>query len=186
MSKKNGFSMLEAITPMVRLLPPARLRAWRFGWYFSSSMALTTRARVVLLRSEKERVFHVGGDHTNGAAFAPRQAAGMEVRMVFQFLDGFDDPGTGRAFDYACIIKHPRDRGGGNLGPPGYLFEIHGYCLYCTRVKSLLGPTMLQMSRRVALETFDDSAYITPPLPSEGVSMSRMNRVAGTTAAVER
>src|ERR1039458_1407761 len=49
MSKKNGFSMLETITPMVRLLPPARLRAWRFGWYFSSSMALTTRARVVLL-----------------------------------------------------------------------------------------------------------------------------------------
>src|ERR1035438_6744989 len=49
MSKKNGFSMLETITPMVRLLPPARLRAWRFGWYFSSSMAFTTRARVVLL-----------------------------------------------------------------------------------------------------------------------------------------
>src|ERR1022692_2345678 len=46
MSKKNGFSMLETITPMVRLLPPARLRAWRFGWYFSSSMAFTTRARV--------------------------------------------------------------------------------------------------------------------------------------------
>src|ERR1039458_4152796 len=49
MSKKNGFSMLEAITPIVRLLPPARLRAWRFGWYLSSSMALTTLARVVLL-----------------------------------------------------------------------------------------------------------------------------------------
>src|SRR5579863_5181539 len=49
MSKKNGFSILEAITPMVRLLPPARLRAWRLGWYLSSSMAFTTRARVELL-----------------------------------------------------------------------------------------------------------------------------------------
>src|SRR5258708_10965598 len=49
MSKKNGFSMLEAITPMVRLLPPARLRAWRLGWYFNSAMAFITRARVELL-----------------------------------------------------------------------------------------------------------------------------------------
>src|SRR5580692_1572494 len=49
MSKKNGFSMLEAITPKLRLLPPARFRAWRLGWYFSSSMAFSTRARVELL-----------------------------------------------------------------------------------------------------------------------------------------
>src|SRR5258708_8408165 len=49
MSKKNGFSMLEAITPMVRLLPPARLRAWRLGWYFNSAIAFITRARVELL-----------------------------------------------------------------------------------------------------------------------------------------
>src|SRR5580692_11218869 len=49
MSKKNGFSMLEAITPKLRLLPPARFRAWRLGWYFSSSIAFTTRARVELL-----------------------------------------------------------------------------------------------------------------------------------------
>src|SRR5258706_14410015 len=49
MSKKNGFSMLEAITPIVRLLPPARLRAWRLGWYFNSAMAFITRARVELL-----------------------------------------------------------------------------------------------------------------------------------------
>src|SRR5436305_7114470 len=48
MSKKNGFSRLETITPSVLLLPPARLRACRFGWYFSSSIALTTRARVEL------------------------------------------------------------------------------------------------------------------------------------------
>src|SRR3954452_6056425 len=46
MSKKNGFSMFETITPMVLLLPPARFRAWRLGWYFSSSMARMTRARV--------------------------------------------------------------------------------------------------------------------------------------------
>src|SRR3954462_15335448 len=46
MSKKNGFSILETITPMVLLLPPARFRAWRLGWYFSSSMARMTRARV--------------------------------------------------------------------------------------------------------------------------------------------
>src|SRR5580658_2826866 len=46
MSKKNGFSMLEAITPRLRLLPPARFRAWRLGWYLSSSMAFSTRARV--------------------------------------------------------------------------------------------------------------------------------------------
>src|SRR5271155_5327239 len=46
MSKKNGFSMLEAITPKVRLLPPARFRAWRLGWYLSSSIAFSTRARV--------------------------------------------------------------------------------------------------------------------------------------------
>src|SRR5260370_32023855 len=49
MSKKNGFSMLEAITPIVRLLPPAKLRAWRLGWYFNSAMAFITRARVELL-----------------------------------------------------------------------------------------------------------------------------------------
>src|SRR5882724_13265405 len=48
MSKKNGFSMLEAMTPIVRLLPPARLRAWRLGWYFNSAMAFITRARVEL------------------------------------------------------------------------------------------------------------------------------------------
>src|ERR1019366_622925 len=46
MSKKKGFSILETIIPMVRLLPPARWRAWRLGWYFNSSIALTTRARV--------------------------------------------------------------------------------------------------------------------------------------------
>src|ERR1039457_5386778 len=46
MSKKNGFSRFEAMTPIVRLLPPAKLRAWRFGWCFRSSMALRTRARV--------------------------------------------------------------------------------------------------------------------------------------------
>src|ERR1035441_2201719 len=49
MSKKNGFSMLETIIPMVRLFPPARLRAWRLGWYFNSSIALITRARVDVL-----------------------------------------------------------------------------------------------------------------------------------------
>src|ERR1017187_9172215 len=49
MSKKKGFSMLETIIPMGRLFPPARLRAWRLGGYFSSSMALTTRARVDVL-----------------------------------------------------------------------------------------------------------------------------------------
>src|ERR1035437_6714125 len=49
MSKKNGFSMLETIIPMVRVFPPARLRAWRLGWYFNSSIALTTRARVDVL-----------------------------------------------------------------------------------------------------------------------------------------
>src|SRR5579871_462743 len=49
MSKKNGFSRLETITPMVRLLPPARLRAWRLGWYFNSRMAFITRARVLVL-----------------------------------------------------------------------------------------------------------------------------------------
>src|SRR5258707_14867932 len=48
MSKKNGFSMLEAMTPIVRLLPPAKLRAWRLGWYFNSAMAFITRARVEL------------------------------------------------------------------------------------------------------------------------------------------
>src|SRR6267154_13448 len=49
MSNKNGFSMLEAMTPIVRLLPPARLRAWRLGWYFNSAMAFITLARVELL-----------------------------------------------------------------------------------------------------------------------------------------
>src|ERR1017187_5293448 len=49
MSKKNGFSMLETIIPIVRLFPPARLRAWRLGWYFNSSIALITRARVDVL-----------------------------------------------------------------------------------------------------------------------------------------
>src|SRR5580704_2954561 len=38
--------MLLAITPRVRFLPPARFRAWRLGWYLSSSMAFSTRARV--------------------------------------------------------------------------------------------------------------------------------------------
>ncbi len=51
MSRKNGFSMFETITPMLRLLPPARLRAWRFGLYLSSSITFSTRARVVLLTS---------------------------------------------------------------------------------------------------------------------------------------
>src|SRR5436305_8375744 len=41
--------MLETIMPKVRLFPPARLRACRFGWYLSSSMAFTTRARVEVL-----------------------------------------------------------------------------------------------------------------------------------------
>src|ERR1035437_9069258 len=41
--------MLEAMTPIVRFLPPARLRAWRLGWYFSSSMAFTTRRSSDLL-----------------------------------------------------------------------------------------------------------------------------------------
>src|ERR1035437_3586332 len=49
MSKKKGFSILETIIPMVRLLPPARWRAWGLGWYFSSSIALITRARVDVL-----------------------------------------------------------------------------------------------------------------------------------------
>src|ERR1035438_9456375 len=49
MSKKNGFSMLETIIPMVRLFPPARLRAGGLGWYFNSSIALITRARVDVL-----------------------------------------------------------------------------------------------------------------------------------------
>src|SRR5947209_2895519 len=41
--------MLETIMPNVRLLPPARLRACRLGWYLSSSIALITRARVEVL-----------------------------------------------------------------------------------------------------------------------------------------
>src|ERR1035438_2920477 len=49
MSKKNGFSMLETIIPMARLFPPARLRAWRLGWYFNSAIALITPARVEVL-----------------------------------------------------------------------------------------------------------------------------------------
>src|ERR1044072_675710 len=49
MSKKNGFSMLETITPIVLLFPPARLRACRLGWYLISSMARMTRARVEFL-----------------------------------------------------------------------------------------------------------------------------------------
>src|SRR6476469_6752699 len=41
--------MFETIMPKVRLLPPARLRACRLGWYLSSSIALITRARVDVL-----------------------------------------------------------------------------------------------------------------------------------------
>src|SRR5437879_4123049 len=33
----------------MRLLPPARLRACRLGWYFNSSIAFMTRARVAVL-----------------------------------------------------------------------------------------------------------------------------------------
>ena len=50
MAEKSGVEpMLETIIPIVRLFPPARLRAWRLGWYFSSSIALITRARVDVL-----------------------------------------------------------------------------------------------------------------------------------------
>src|ERR1039458_10205796 len=49
MSKKNGFSMLDTIMPIVRLFPPARFRAWRLGWYFTSSITLRTRVRVEFL-----------------------------------------------------------------------------------------------------------------------------------------
>src|ERR1700730_6038009 len=38
--------MLEAITPMLRLLPSANLRACRLGGYLSFSMAFSTRVRV--------------------------------------------------------------------------------------------------------------------------------------------
>ena len=40
---------METIIPKVRLFPPAKLRACKLGWYFSSSIALTTRARVEVL-----------------------------------------------------------------------------------------------------------------------------------------
>ncbi len=37
------------MTPRVRLLPPAKLRACRLGWYLSSSIAFITRVRVEVL-----------------------------------------------------------------------------------------------------------------------------------------
>src|SRR3954447_21492598 len=43
--------MLETMTPILRLFPPAKLRACRLGWYFSSSTAFITRARVEFLTS---------------------------------------------------------------------------------------------------------------------------------------
>src|SRR4051794_35178603 len=43
--------MLETMTPILRLLPPARLRACRLGWYFNSSTAFMTRARVEFFTS---------------------------------------------------------------------------------------------------------------------------------------
>src|SRR5271168_3181435 len=47
MSRKNGFSRLDTISPMVRLCP-ARALACRFGEYFNSSAAFRTLVRVAL------------------------------------------------------------------------------------------------------------------------------------------
>src|SRR5438876_11569511 len=41
--------MLETRIPRVRLLPRAKDRACRLGWYFNSAAALITRARVEFL-----------------------------------------------------------------------------------------------------------------------------------------
>src|ERR1035438_7368329 len=124
MSKKNGFSMLETIIPMVRLFPPARLRAWRLGWYFNSSIALITRARVDV-DVEKKRVLHVGDNHPDGAALPARQVAGVEIGVVLQLLDCLDHSGAGGCLDHACIVEYPRDRSGGDLGAAGHLFQVH-------------------------------------------------------------
>src|SRR4051812_20138557 len=67
------------MTPILRLFPPARLRACRFGWYLSSSTALMTRARVVLLTSD--------------ALFRTRETVAVETRARFatcsRFMSGF-------------------------------------------------------------------------------------------------
>ena len=57
---RRGSRCSRRCTPMLRLLPPARLRAWRFGLYLSSSMAFRTRARVVAL--DEARVVEHAGD----------------------------------------------------------------------------------------------------------------------------
>src|SRR5690242_14157499 len=53
MSRKKGLSMLDTMIPNVRLLPRARERACRLGWYLSSAAAFMTRARVVFFTTDR-------------------------------------------------------------------------------------------------------------------------------------
>src|SRR5262249_12511385 len=75
---------------------------------------------------EEERVLHVGDDHPNRSTLAAREAAGMQVGMVLQLLDGAHHAGAGGVLDDARVVEHARHRGGGHLGAPGHLFEVHG------------------------------------------------------------
>ena len=75
--------------------------------------------------SKKNGILHVGDDHPDGAAFAAREIAGVEIGVVFQFLDCLDHPGACGSLDDACIVEYPRDRCGGDLGAAGHLFEVH-------------------------------------------------------------
>ena len=78
-----------------------------------------------LVDIEEKGILHIGDDHPDRPALSARQVAGVEIGMILQFLDCLDHSGTGGSLDHACIVQYPRDRGGGDLGAAGHLFEVH-------------------------------------------------------------
>ena len=80
-----------------------------------------------LVDIEEEWVFNIGDDHSDTAALASGQAAGVQVRMIFELLDCSHYTRPRRAFYEGGIIQHPGNGCSGDFGAPCDLFEIHGF-----------------------------------------------------------
>ena len=59
-----------------------------------------------LVDIEKERILDVRDDHPYAAALPLGKTAGVQVRMIFQFLHCLHHPCPRRALDQGRVIQH--------------------------------------------------------------------------------
>ena len=79
-----------------------------------------------LVDIQEERIPNVRNDHPDAAALSACEAAGVEIGVILEFLDGFHHARARRSLHDGDIVQNAGDGRRGNSCASRNLFEIHG------------------------------------------------------------